>query len=283
MATKDARLVARHEPEIGATTDVADKFPERRRVAMVDGTAVDGWFACDFTLAEIKTLRARQPWPFRANAWDGLFEIPTFEEIVALAQAAPATCGRVVGVYPETKHPTFHRDQGLELEEPLLRILADAGWTEADSPVFIQSFEVANLQALARRTGVRLIQLLDEAAARPFDFVGAGDTRTYGDMMKPAGLAEIAGYAWGIGPWKRSVVGEDANGGLARSGRLIDEAHAAGLRVHAYTFRDEPRFLARDYGDDPAAEYRHFFDLGVDGVFSDFPGTAVRARARWTT
>ena len=282
VATKDGRLIARHEPEIGATTDVADKFPDRRRAALLDGVAVDGWFACDFTLAEIKTLRARQPWPFRANAWDGLYEIPTFEEIVQLARSARRTHGRVVGVYPETKHPTFHRDIGLALEEPLLRVLGESGWASADSPVFIQSFEVANLKALAERTDVRLIQLLDEAAARPFDFAATGDARTYGDMMRPAGLAEIAAYAWGIGPWKRSVIAENPDGRLAAPGSLIDDAHAANLRVHAYTFRDEPRFLAADYDGDPAAEYRQFFDLGGDGVFSDFPGTAARALARIT-
>jgi glycerophosphoryl diester phosphodiesterase len=319
VATKDGRLVARHEPEIGKTTDVAQKFPERKTTRTIDGATTEGWFVCDFTLAEIKTLRARQPWPFRSTAWNGLFEIPTFEEIIALAKAGSARTGRTVGVYPETKHPSFHRALGLPLEEPLLTALAQAGWTEADSPVFIQSFEVGNLRRLATQTGVRLIQLLDEPGLRPFDFITGADPRTYGDLMTPEGLRQIATYAYGIGPWKRSIleerdplppgerveakppgeggVDEKAAGAatfspspcplprgervprLNETSPLIDDAHAAGLRVHAYTFRDEPKFLAPVYDNDPAAEYRQFFELGLDGVFSDFPDTAFRGRA----
>jgi glycerophosphoryl diester phosphodiesterase len=274
VATKDGRLVARHEPEISKTTDVADKFPHRKTTRTIDGATVEGWFVCDFTLAEIKTLRARQPWPFRSTAWNGLFEIPTFEEIIALAKAGSARTGRVVGVYPETKHPGFHRALGLPLEEPMLTALAQAGWTQADSPVFIQSFEVGNLRKLATQTGVRLIQLLDEPHLRPFDFITGVDPRTYGDLMTPENLRQIATYAYGIGPWKRSIVSENR-----AVSSLIDDAHAAGLRVHAYTFRDEPKFLAPVYDNDPAAEYRQFFELGLDGVFSDFPDTAARARA----
>lgn len=272
VATKDGRLVARHEPEISKTTDVAQKFPDRKTTRTIDGATVEGWFVCDFTLAEIKTLRARQPWPFRSTAWDGLFEIPTFEEIIALAKAGSARTGRTVGVYPETKHPSFHRALGLPLEEPLLAALAQAGWTEADSPVFIQSFEGGNLRRLATQTGVRLIQLLDEPGLRPFDFITGADPRTYGDLMTPENLRQIATYAYGIGPWKRSIIGENG-----RVSSLIDDAHAAGLRVHAYTFRDEPKFLAPCYDNDPAAEYRQFFELGLDGAFSDFPDTAVRS------
>lgn len=277
-ATKDGRLVARHEPEIGATTDVAGKFPERFTRREIDGAPVEGWFVSDFTLAELKTLRARQPAAGRADAWDGLFDIPTFEEILELATTETRRSGRPIGVYPETKHPTYHRSLGLPLEPALLAALDRFGLNRPDAAVLIQSFETANLRELATLTPLPLIQLLDEPHLRPQDFVVAGDPRTYADMARPEGLREIAGYAWGIGPWKRMIVPEEPDGVLGPPTRLIEDAHAAGLRVHAYTFRDEPHRLAAEYRLDPTAEYRRFFRLGVDGVFSDFPDTARRAR-----
>lgn len=279
VATKDGALVARHEPEIGATTDAAEKFPDRRARRLVDGALVEGWFASDFTLAELKTLRARQPWPNRADAWDGLFEIPTFAEILALALDKSREKSRPIGIYPETKHPTYHRTLGLPLEPPLLATLSHYGFTRPDCAVFIQSFEVANLKMLATQTRLPLIQLLDEPQLQPYDFAVGGDRRTYADLAEPAGLREIAAYAYGIGPWKRMILPQNPDGTIALPTRLIDDAHAAGLKVHAYTFRDEPQHLAADYRLDPIAEYRRFFELGADGVFSDFPDTAFRARA----
>lgn len=279
VATKDGRLVARHEPEIGATTDVAAKFPDRKRKTSIDGQDVEGWFTTDFTLAELKTLRAVMPQPFRSNAWNGVFEIPTLEEVIELAQRKSRETGRMIGIYPETKHPTWHDQEGRSLEEPLLAALAAAKLTERDSPVFIQSFEVANLVELAGKTKVRLVQLFDEFDVRPFDFVVKNDPRTYRDLMAPAELAKIAAYAAGIGPWKRTIVEENADKTLKPANSLIEDAHKAGLLVHAYTFRDEPRYLAPEYKLDPVAEYRQFFALGLDGVFTDFPDTAVRARA----
>jgi glycerophosphoryl diester phosphodiesterase len=312
VSTRDGVLIARHEVNITETTDVADKpqFASRRTTKTIDGITETGWFADDFTLAEIKTLRARQRLRFRATQFDGLYEVPTFAEVIALAQRAGKREGRTIGVYPETKHPTYHQQRGLALEAKVVRTLAAFGWNRRSAPVFIQSFEVANLQQLNRMTSVRLVQLIDALDVRldgtidstnygPYDFVVAGDPRTYADLVTPAGLAEIARYADGLGPWKRYIIGgiaTDANGdgqaddtngdGLVNDAdrrateptSLIHDAHEAGLFVHAYTWRNEARYLLGDYGDDPMQEYLHFYCLGVDGVFSDNPDTAITAR-----
>jgi glycerophosphoryl diester phosphodiesterase len=281
VSTKDGVLIARHENEISSTTDVARKFPERRTRKVIDGQALEGWFTEDFTLAEIKTLRAVERLPFRDHSYDGRFEIPTFQEIIDLARAKSIETGRVIGLYPETKHPGYFASIGLALEEPLVRQLEANGYRGAEAAVFIQSFEVANLRKLAGMTRIRLIQLMDEAAGRPPDFAAAGDRRTYGDLMTPAGLTEVATYAAGIGPSKRSIVPEGADGHLLAPGSLVADAHRAGLLVHPYTMRSDPQFLNADYHGDAQAEYRQFFDLGVDGLFSDFSDTAVAARAAW--
>jgi glycerophosphoryl diester phosphodiesterase len=278
VATNDGVLIARHENEISGTTDVAQKFPGRKATKTIDGKAVDGYFTEDFTLAEIKTLRANERLAFRNQAWNGFFEIPTFDEILDLAKAKSLEKGRVIGIYPETKHPSYFRSIGLALEPALVKSLAANDYTDAKAPVFIQSFEVQNLKDLSRLTKVRLIQLMESERGRPFDFVAAGDRRTYGDLMQPRGLAEIASYAHGIGPYKRSIVPEGPDKRLQVPTNLVVEAHRAGLLVHPYTFRDEPQFLAPDYGLDPVKEYLQFFELGVDGVFSDAGDTAVRAR-----
>ena len=280
VMTKDGALVARHEPEIGTTTDVAAKFPERKTTKTVDGEAVEGWFAEDFTLAEIKTLRARQPRDYRASAWDGLWEVPTLQEVIDLAKAATAETGREICIYPETKHPTYFAEQGLDIDTALVEVLNRNGLTEPTSPVFVQSFETGNLKKLNGMTRVRLIQLMEDFDARPYDLAKAGDPTTYRDLMRPEALAEIATYAYGIGPWKRTILPE-TDGVLGTATSLIADAHAAGLKVHPYTFRDEPQFLAKDYEGDATAEYLQFFALGVDGLFSDFPDTAVRARDRF--
>jgi glycerophosphoryl diester phosphodiesterase len=288
VSTRDGVLIARHGVDLTETTDVADhpEFARRRTRKTIDGSPAEGWFADDFTLAEIRTLRARQRLSFRSRDYDGRFEIPTFQEVIDLARRESGRTGRRIGLYPETKHPSYHRSVNLPLEEKLVDALARNGLTGRDAPVFIQSFEVANLKALRRITGVGLVQLLEgEGIAadgrvvpgRPYDFVLAGDPRTYADLLTPAGLAEIRTYADGIGPWKRYIIGE-AGKRLAAPGTLVRDAHAAGLLVHAWTFRDEARYLAEDYGQDPLAEYRQFYGLGVDGVFSDFPDRAVAGR-----
>lgn len=273
VPTRDGVLIARHENEISETTDVADwpEFAGRRTVKRIDGIETAGWFAEDFTLAEIKTLRARERLPFRDHSHDGRFEVPTFAEVLELARRASRETGRTIGVYPETKHPTYFRSLGLPLEEPLVEMLDVAGYRGRDAAVFIQSFEIGNLKALRRRTDLPLIQLL-EAAGRPAD-----DSRTYRELATPAGLAEIATYADGVGPNKRLIVPADAAGKLLSPTTLVEDAHRAGLQVHPWTFRSDERFLAPEYGGDPAREYAQFFALGVDGVFSDFPDVAARA------
>lgn len=280
VSTRDGVLIARHENEISGTTDVAEKFPERRTRKLIDGKPVEGWFSEDFTLAEIRTLRARERLPSRNQGWNGVYPVPTFDEVLALARQRSAETGRTIGVYPETKHPSHFRAIGLPLEPPLLRDLAAAGHVGLEAPVFIQSFEVQNLKDLRRMTRLRLVQLLEAPDARPWDFVAAGDPRTYGDLMTPAGLAEIATYADGIGPNRRSLLPQGPDKRLLAPTPLVADAHRAGLLVHAWTFRDEPAFLAPDHGLDPVAEYLQVFRLGVDGVFSDFGDTALRARAR---
>jgi glycerophosphoryl diester phosphodiesterase len=278
VSTKDGVLIARHENDISGTTDVAQKFPERRATKTIDGKAITGYFTEDFTLAEIKTLRAKERLPFRNQGWNGLFEIPTFQEVIDLAKRRSRETGRVIGIYPETKHPTCFRSIGLALEPPLVKALEANGYTDATAPVFIQSFEVGNLKELRKSTEVRLVQLMEDNKLQPYDFIVAGDPRTYGDLMTPAGLAEIATYAQGIGPSKRSIVPQGGDRSLLDATTLVVDAHKAGLLVHPYTFRDEPEFLASDYELNPIKEYLQFYRLGVDGVFSDFGDTAVRAR-----
>jgi glycerophosphoryl diester phosphodiesterase len=291
VSTKDGVLVARHENEISGTTDVADQsgFASRRTTKTIDGGEVEGWFTEDFTLAELKTLRARERLPqLRGTAHDGRYTIPTLDEVIALAKEESAARGREIGIYPETKHPTYFQSIGLALEEPLLAALERAGWREASAPVFIQSFETANLRRLREVTGVRLV-LLIESAGRPYDFAAAGDPRAYDDLLTPAGLAEVAAYADGIGPHKDRVIPRDADGRLSSPTSLVADAHAAGLVVHPWTFRAENFFLPANLraGDpaDPAFPARHgdltaeiaaFLAAGVDGVFADFPDVAAR-------
>jgi glycerophosphoryl diester phosphodiesterase len=292
VSTKDGVLVARHENEISGTTDVAahPEFADRRATKTIDGVALTGWFTEDFTLAELRTLRAKERIPdLRPDntVFDGLYQVPTFQEVIDLAQRAG------VGIYPETKHPTYFDSIGLSLEEPLLATLRANGYAGSRAKVFIQSFETANLKELNRRTRLPLVQLLSDVGA-PYDLVAAGDPRTYADLSTPEGLAEIATYADGIGPSKNQIVPRDAAGNLLEPTSLVDDAHQAGLLVHPYTFRNENNFLPADFrqgnpaspiylratGDAPA-EYRLFFRLGVDGVFSDNPDTAVASRHRF--
>jgi glycerophosphoryl diester phosphodiesterase len=316
VATKDGHLIARHEPDISATTDVAShpEFMDRKVTKMLDGVAVEGFFTGDFTLAEIKTLRAIQPRSYRPQEHNGLYEIPTLEEIIALVKEKSAATGRAIGIYPETKHPTFHADLSLPLEDKLLAVLEAEGLNTAEAPVIIQSFEVSNLKALRQKTPVKLVQLVDADGVdinggitlappfdKPYDFAVSKDPRTFPDLLTDEGLAAIKEYADGVSPWKRYIVStagvdadKDGNADDVNSDGAVDDAdrtvlpptdliaraHAAGLFVHTWTFRSEGIFLGKDYGNDPAAEYEQFYELGVDGVFSDFPDQAVKARVR---
>ncbi|HEV7506123.1 MAG TPA: glycerophosphodiester phosphodiesterase [Thermoanaerobaculia bacterium] len=282
VITKDGVLLARHESELSKTTDVAD-HPELagyRTTKRIDGHEVTGWFAEDLTFAEVTTLRARERHPFRSHEHDGRFKIPTFDEVLDLAVNQSQETGRTIGVYPETKHPSYFRSLGLPLEEPLLAALEAQGQSGPLAPVFIQSFETANLQAMRRQTDLPLIQLLD-SKGQPWDLALAGDPRTYDDLATPRGLAAIAEYAKGIGPHKRRIVPAGPDGELLPPTSLVADAHRAGLAVHSWTFRSEEPFLAPDYAGEPESEYEQFFDLGLDGVFSDFASVAVHVRDAW--
>ncbi|MGE0442389.1 MAG: glycerophosphodiester phosphodiesterase [Gemmatimonadales bacterium] len=279
VMTRDRVLIARHENEIGGTTDVATRFPDRKTTRTIDGQEVTGWFAEDFSLAEIRTLRARERLAFRDHAFDGRFPVPTFDEILEFVAAEEARLGRRIGVYPETKHPSYHESLGLPITDSLLAALERHGYRDAADPVFIQSFETANLRRIRPRTRLRLVQLI-EAGGRPADFSLSGDERTYRDLIGPAGLGEIAGYADGIGPSKDLVQPLAADGTLLPPTTLVAEAHAAGLFVHVWTLRADPQFLPAGYAGDFAAEVRRMAELGVDGCFTDFPDLAAAALAR---
>jgi glycerophosphoryl diester phosphodiesterase len=292
--TKDGVLVARHEPEIKDTTNVEDhpEFADRRTSKTIDGTVFEGWFVEDFTLAELKTLRATERIPqFRpgnAAAYDGLYEIPTLQEILDLRKRLSKQLGREIGVYPETKHPTYFRETVKQpLEEPLIQILRRNGLDRRRAPVFVQSFEVSNLELLNRELRVPIVQLLGEKLRQPYDRVVSGDPRTYEQMATPEGLREISRYADGVGPSKDYIVPRDAatQCSLAPT-TFVRDAHRAGLVVHPYTFRAENNFLPCELRSssiltrhgDLEAEVRQFFELGVDGVFVDHPDYAVDAR-----
>ena len=316
VATKDGVLIARHEPLIGTTatgdrdsTNVADhpEFanPPYKSTKTVDGVATEGWYASDFTLAEIKTLGAKQTRGARPTEFDGKFKIPTLQEVIDLAKRESRKRGRRIGIYPETKHPTFHQGLGLPLEGRLVQTLKRNGLNKRNSPVFIQSFEQANLKQLNSMTPVRLVQLVDANDTdehgnptyappfdRPYDWTVSGRTDLFSYFATNAGLDEIKTYADGIGPWKVYIVPTTGGGGglvfpqedLTKSPPLdpdpptdlIARAHARGLLVHTWTFRDDA--FPTGYPGGPVEEYLAFYRLGIDGVFSDFPDTAFAAR-----
>jgi glycerophosphoryl diester phosphodiesterase len=284
VATRDGVLVARHENEISGTTDVGvhREFADRRTTKTIDGVTVTGWFTEDFTLRELRTLRATERIPAirpQNTIFDGRYEIPTLQEIIDLVVAEERRLGRPIGLYPETKHPSYFASIGLPLEEPLVRTLYRNELGEATSAVLIQSFEVGNLVKLHGMTDVRLIQLLDSVGS-PFD-----SPVPYADLATPAGLSSIASYAWGIGADKDLLVPRSDRGELSVPTTVAHDAHQAGLAVHAWTFRAENHFLPTEFqlGDNPEArgdgisEYELFLRLGVDGIFTDHPDTAVAA------
>ncbi|MGN9780658.1 glycerophosphodiester phosphodiesterase family protein [Nonomuraea sp. ZG12] len=288
VSTRDHVLVARHENEISGTTDVADRpeFADRHATRTIDGRAVTGWFTEDFTLAELRTLRARERVPGLRpgnTAFDGLALIPTFEEVVRLAQEHD------VGVYPETKHPTHFAALGLPLEEPLLDVLDRHRVRKA----YIQSFETANLRALSGRTALPLIQLV-AAGGAPFDWIAAGGTRAYDDLVTPEGLREVAGYAQGIGVDTRRVLPAGPDGRLGKATTLVADAHREGLAVHVWTVRNENSQLPADFrlGDPGSPHYdratgdvpgwlSRLLELGVDGAFCDDPAMGRAVVSRW--
>ncbi len=279
VVTHDGELIARHDSRLDLTTDVVahPEFAQRRCTKDIDGMRVTGWFSEDFTLAEIKQLRAVERIPDIRPAnrrFDGQFTVPTLREILDLVRAHEQLAGRRIGVYPETKHPTHFARLGLPLEPPLAELLRDYGYTRKEDPVYLQSFEPSSLQTLRALTPLPLIQLLDEAGVSMFD-----------DMATPAGLAHIATYADGIGPNKERIMARDGNRMGPAPTTLVRDAHAAGLLVHAYTFRAENYFLPNGLrrGADPTAigdldtEIRAFLAAGIDGLFVDHTPFARRA------
>lgn len=288
VPTKDGKLVARHENNIAETTNVADfpQFARRKTTKIIDGRSVTGWFSEDFTLAELKTLRAKGR--NRASRhFDNRYELVTFDDILRSVRAWEKQMGRTIGVYPETKHPSYFRRLNLPLEEPMLASLERFGYRGPEAPVFIQSFEVGNLVKLKQQTPFRLVQLVDTEGA-PQDWVEAGNRRTYADMLRPDGLAEIAAYATAVSPHKSYLIRRNPDDTMGANTGLIEAAHQAGLQVHSWTFRAENQYLPGDLrrGSDPESEgnlteeVSRFFQAGLDGVFSNHPDQAVVARDR---
>lgn len=295
VATRDGVLVARHENDIGGTTDVADHpvFAARRTTKTIDGAVQTGWFTEDFTLAELKTLRAKERLgavrPV-SRSYDGQFQIVTFDEVIDSVAAQAAARSRTIGIVPELKHSTYFAAAGLPLEDRLLQVLAAHAYTRT-APVEIQSFETANLRHLRGKLGrpanIRLMQLLGAPGERPADVAAGGGTQTYATMMAPAGLRRIAAYADVIGPNTRAIIPLGPDERLAAPTGLVADAHAAGLLVHPWTFRPENRFLAADFrgpgGPDArhdagsVAEIRRYLATGIDGFFTDDPALGRRA------
>ncbi|MFD3552331.1 glycerophosphodiester phosphodiesterase [Streptomyces goshikiensis] len=290
VPTKDGHLVCRHENEIGGTTDVADHpaFASRRTTKSVDGVSVTGWFTEDFTLAELKTLRAKERIPAvrqRNTLYDGRWAVPTFEEVLRWADREGKRRGKRVWLHVETKHPSYFRSLGLALEEPLARLLRRYGRDGRGAAVFLQSFEPSSIQRLSRLVSAPRVVLLSAANTRPWDFEVAKDPRTVADLVKPEGLKWIASFAQGIGPTLDLIVPRDADGRLGTPTTLVKDAHARGLVLHPYTARNENSFLPAEYrkGTDPAAygdafgAFRRYFELGIDGIFTDNPDTGLLA------
>jgi len=318
ISTKDGVLIARHDPNLAINTDVAKhpEFAARKRTTSIDGEVQTGWFSNDFTLAEIKTLGAISTDAQRPQEFNGQFKIATFQEVIDLAKSKSKETGRTIGIYPETKNPSYFKQLGLPLEDKLLAMLSEAGWNSRSAPVLLQSFEPGSLKYMrSKGSTLRMVQLIDGDSVdlktgvvtfgvpsdRPYDWTLAGDKRNFDAMVTPAGLAEIKTYADGIGPWKRYIV--SVKGQLGADGKVLDlngdgkindadtttlapttliaDAHKAGLFVHAFTFRNENRRLATSYHGDPKQEYLQYYALGLDGLFTDFTDTALAARAEY--
>ncbi|NHN26386.1 glycerophosphodiester phosphodiesterase [Flavobacterium jejuense] len=320
VMTLDGVLVVRHEPMLSGTTNVGDisAFASKKTTKNIDGAMVEDWFVSDFTLAEIKQLKAKQAFSERAQQFNNLYEIPTFTEVITLVKEKSAQLNRIIGIYPETKHPAYHEALNLKISDKLLEELTTAGWNSESAPVYVQSFEVSNLQYIRSKSTVKIIQLLScydvalngdlifdvptgetVSYGKPYDWHLQGDTRDYSFFTTDAGLDFVKTYANGIGPWKPFIIsykGTDANNdGLADDmnadgkindadkeaitpNNLIKRSHSRGLEVHAYTFRNESRRLLSNYHNNPILEYQAFYNLGLDGLFTDFTDTALLAR-----
>ena len=315
VSTKDGVLIARHDPNLAISTDVAKhpRFASRKKTIKVDGETQTGWFSNDFTLAEIKTLGGISTDAERPQEFNGKFKVVTFQEIIDFAKAKTRETGRTIAIYPESKNPTYFRELGLPLEDKMIAAITAAGWNSKTAPIYVQSFEPGSLKYMkSKGLNTKIIQLIDGDSVdlrtgtvtfavpsdRPYDWTKAGDKRNFDAMVTPAGLAEIKTYADGIGPWKRYIVSikgtigadgkamdingdgkvNDADATSATPTTLVADAHKLGLFVHPFTFRNERRRLAADYQGDPAKEYLQFYRLGVDGVFTDFTDTALAAR-----
>jgi glycerophosphoryl diester phosphodiesterase len=295
VSTKDGVLVARHENEISGTTDVGSRpeFADRRTTRTIDGVALTGWFTEDFTLRELRTLRAVERIPAlrqENTLHDGLYQVPTFAEVLELRASLSKELRREIGVYPEIKHPTYFRSIGLSLEEPLVRDLKKARMNDRNDPVFVQAFELTPLQRLRTELGLRVPTVfLTGATGAPYDLVAAGDPRTYADLTTRRGLQSISGFVDGLGPEKNQVIPRTADGSLGQPTALVADAHRAGMQVHPYTFRAENSFLppvlrsspdVAAYGD-VLTEMQAYLDAGVDGFFTDQPDLGVLARDTW--
>ncbi|WP_378184820.1 glycerophosphodiester phosphodiesterase [Aquimarina sp. W85] len=303
VMTKDSVLIARHEPFMSGTTNVAEipEFAHLKTTKILDGKEITDWFASDFTLDEIKKLRAKQARSDRSDQFDGQFEIPTLEEIIALAKTNVTKNGNPVGLYPEMKHPYFHKQLNLSIEDALLSALETADLNSEKAPVFVQCFEVAPLQYINKKSSVKLVQLIstygikDDGSlnfavpngefisyAAPYDFFENGDTRTYEFFTTEEGMRFTASYADGIGPWKPFIISykKEADGTLSLlpASNFVTLAHQYKLKVHPYTFRNEDK----KWSTTPEEEYHLFFNAGVDGVFTDYTDEAVSAVSTWT-
>lgn len=291
VATRDGVLVARHENEISGTTNVAElaRFAARRTSKTIDGVAVSGWFTEDFTLAELKQLRARERIPANRPAntrYDDQHAIPTLQEIIDLVDGESRARNKTIGLVPELKHPSYFKSIGLPLERRLVDVLAANGYRGRDAAVFIQSFETGNLKELRAMAGYRLVQLV-AAGGAPHDAVAAGSGLTYADMITPDGLRAIARYADVVAPYKTIVIPRDAGGALGTPTRFVREARGAGLAIHVWTMRPENPFLPTDFRaapvaspsrrGDAAGEIRAYLEAGVDAIFTDDPATGRRA------
>jgi glycerophosphoryl diester phosphodiesterase len=261
VSSKDGYLFARHENELSGTTDVAEKYPALKTKKTIDGRVVEGWFSEDLTFNEIKRLRAKERVPFRNQSRNGAYEIPSLAEVLNLRSRMARETGRIIGIYAELKHPAYFASIGINMEEALVSVLTAWALDRPGAPVFLQCFEAATVKKLAQMTAVPTILLLDSDGPDTTD----------------AGLAAVAAYAYGIGPAKTMIVPVDKQGNTGKPTDLVERAHRAGLKVHAYTFRPEPQFLPKTYGGDWAKEYCRFAALGVDGLFTDTPDLALKA------
>ncbi len=275
VVTKDGVLIARHENEISETTNVASVYPDRKTTKTVDDIKTVGWFTEDFTLAELKKLKAKQRLAFRQQMDNQPFLIPTLAEIIEAVDGFNLKNKKTVGIFPEIKHSTYFRSIGFNLEESLIKILRDKKWNAKLDQIYIQSFEVTNLKELSNKTDYHLVQLIGDLHESPFDLK---DSKvTYQDMISLSGLKDIRRYAQAISPYKKLLVVEKGSQTVTLvANDFFKNAQLLDFQIVPYTFRNESFFLLKPLTD-PVKEYELFYKLGVDGVFSDFPDTAVKA------